>query len=260
MCVVGRGAVGARAGVQGSGQFCSALILLHRNVCAGVERAARLRCGAWRSQLPCSRPAEGSCVRAASAQVLPVMAAAPEVQAAFAAVMLLSVSHGLLPQPKPRSDVTTGSAAKRRRRAGQPRLCAEAETETEPVAAEPESGGVRAYDGPEEKALRAVRLGFGGYPAGPYYELKQSDGPSAAFALVRKDHPVLSSWSDGEIDATVNSLKTTPAELLVNSPIGPFLLLSAISIWRDGMEPWNIPPCKEYLEFCASAPSFLGFK
>ena len=193
-------------------------------------------------------------------QVLPVMAAGPEVQAAFAAVMLLSVSHGLLPQPKPRSVVTTGSAAKRRRRAGQPRLCAEAETETEPVAAEPESGGVRAYDGPEEKALRAVRLGFGGYPAGPYYELKQSDGPSAAFALVRKDHPVLSSWSDGEIDATVNSLKTTPAELLVNSPIGPFLLLSAISIWRDGMEPWNIPPCKEYLEFCASAPSFLGFK
>ena len=78
-------------------------------------------------------------------QVLPVMAAGPEVQAAFAAVMLLSVSHGLLPQPKPRSDVTTGSAAKRRRRAGQPRLCAEAETETEPVAAEPVVTSLRGF-------------------------------------------------------------------------------------------------------------------
>ena len=35
-----------------------------------------------------------------SLRVSPAMAAGPEVQAAFAAVMLLSVSHGLLRQPK----------------------------------------------------------------------------------------------------------------------------------------------------------------
>ena len=64
------------------------------------------------------------------------MAAAPEVQAAFAAVMLLSVSHGLLPQPKVQGKQPQSSSSQKRTapgsrrpaprpRAGKPRLCAE---------------------------------------------------------------------------------------------------------------------------------------
>lgn len=57
------------------------------------------------------------------------LAAPPEVQLAFSAVMLLSVGHGLLPQPGRSSDAPSPPArplAKRvRRRAGQPRACAE---------------------------------------------------------------------------------------------------------------------------------------
>ena len=75
--------------------------------------------------------------------VSPTMAAAPEVQAAFAAVMLLSVSHGLLPQPKVQSKqpqsfsgqqrTAPGSrrSATARPRAGRPRLC-----EEEPLSVE----------------------------------------------------------------------------------------------------------------------------
>lgn len=118
-----------------------------------------------------------------------------------------------------------------------PRLCAPAES-------------LRTFDAAEEKALRKVRLDFGGYPAGPYYLIEQDEGAPAAYAKVRSDFPILESWADDEIKDVVNDLKSTPAELLIYSPIGPFLVLSAISIWRDGMAPWGIPPCKAYVGFC----------
>ena len=71
-----------------------------------------------------------------SLRVSPTMAAAPEVQAAFAAVMLLSVSHGLLPQPKVQGKQPQSSSSQKRTapgsrrpaarpRTGKPRLCAE---------------------------------------------------------------------------------------------------------------------------------------
>lgn len=52
------------------------------------------------------------------------LAAPPEVQLAFSAVMLLSVGHGLLPQPG-RREPSQPSAKRARRRTGQPRACAE---------------------------------------------------------------------------------------------------------------------------------------
>ena len=79
-----------------------------------------------------------------SLRVSPTMAAAPEVQVAFAAVMLLSVSHGVLPQPNSRvqskqpqsssSQQRTAPGSRRsaaRPRAGKPRLC-----EEEPLSVE----------------------------------------------------------------------------------------------------------------------------
>ena len=109
---------------------------------------------------------------------------------------------------------------------------------------------LRSYNAEEEKALRKTRLDFGGYPPGKYYTLEQEESSEAAYAAVRADHPVLSGWEDNEIKDVVNELETTPAELLIYSPIGPFLILSAISIWRDGMSVWGIPPCKDYVGFC----------
>ena len=76
-------------------------------------------------------------------------------------------------------------------------------------------------------------------------------------AEVQRDHPVLASWSAAEIEATVNSLRSTPAELLTESPIGPFLVLSSIAIWRDGLAAWNIPPCSTYMDICP--PGFTPF-
>ena len=135
------------------------------------------------------------------------------------------------------------------------RLCAPAE---ESAAPEPSMGGLRSYDKTEEKALRQTRLDFGGYPAGKYYTLEQQEGPAAAYAQVRKDHPALSGWSDGEIQTTVESLKSTPAELLIYSPLGPFLVLSAISIWRDGLSAWGIPPCSVSTPGICGPNSLLG--
>ena len=79
-----------------------------------------------------------------SLRVSPTMAAAPEVQVAFAAVMLLSVSHGVLPQPNSRvqskqpqsssSQQRTAPGSRRsaaRPRAGKPCLC-----EEEPLSVE----------------------------------------------------------------------------------------------------------------------------
>jgi len=91
---------------------------------------------------------------------------------------------------------------------------------------------VREYNAAEEKALRKARLGFSGYPAGPYFGLSKED----AAAAVRSDHPILNDWSDGEINDTIDSIESTVMEVLVQSPIGPFLVLSAISILRDGMD------------------------
>ena len=53
----------------------------------------------------------------------------------------------------------------------------------------------------------------------------------------------------------VPPLQSTPSEILLGTPIGPFIILSAISIWRNGLAAWNIPPCKEYLALCESIPS-----
>ena len=137
-------------------------------------------------------------------------------------------------------------------RACAPRLSMEPETTPAPA------DRARAYGKEEDKALRLVRTGFGGYPAGPYYELEQSEGLEAAYAMVRSDHAVLAEWSDAEIGLALKELKTTPLELLTDSPIGPFLVLSSIAIWRDGMAPWGIAPCRAYLDLCAPEGP-LGF-
>ena len=86
------------------------------------------------------------------------------------------------------------------------------------------------YSNIEDKALRAVRKGFGGYPAGPYYGLPRD----AAYDLVRSDHAVLSEWSNDDIEDTVADIKSTPLEILIDTPIGPFLFLSTIAIAQDG--------------------------
>ena len=176
------------------------------------------------------------------------MAAPPEVQAAFLLTALLSVTHGLLPQPPVKPPPSSPPSKKRAKRSRTIRASLEGD-DTGAVTA---PGAVRSFDAAEEKALRQVRLDFGGYPAGKYYTLRETSGNDAAFEQVKKDHPVLSTWADADIDATVLSLKSTPAEVLIYSPIGPFLILSAISIWRDGMAPWGIPPCREYVGVCAS--------
>ena len=137
------------------------------------------------------------------------------------------------------------------------RLCSPEQPESVKIDApadEPRTG-LRAYDDAEEKALRKTRLGFGGYPAGPYFAIAQTD-TAAAYAQVRKDHKALVEWTDDEIKATFMSLKPTPAELLIYSPFGPFIVLSAISIWRDGLSAWNIPPCASYLDVCKAIPTF----
>ena len=120
----------------------------------------------------------------------------------------------------------------------------------------------REYNEAEEKALRVCRIEFAPYPAGKYNKiasLEEGLGPKAAFDQARKDLPALASWSDLEIEATYTSLNSTPQELLIQSPLGPFLILSAISIWRDGLAVWNIPPCKDYLDFCPPGLQFPQF-
>ena len=86
------------------------------------------------------------------------------------------------------------------------------------------------YSNIEDKALRAVRKGFGGYPAGPYYGLPRDE----AYDLVRSDHAVLAEWSNEDIEDTVADIKSTPLEILIDTPIGPFLFLSTIAIAQDG--------------------------
>ena len=107
------------------------------------------------------------------------------------------------------------------------------------------------FDKDTDKALRATKLGFGGYPAQRYYEIMSSEGEANAFAAVREDHVVLSSWSDDQIRDAVSELKPTLSEVLIQTPIGPFLVLSAIAIFRDGLGAWGIPPCRDYVDFCA---------
>ena len=161
-------------------------------------------------------------------------------------------------QPAPvelsRRAVVAASPCARPRASG-PRLS----LETEPAPA-PE-GRARGYGKEEDKALRLCRTSFGGYPAGAYYELEQAEGLEVAYALVRSDHAALADWSDAEIALALKELKTTPLEVLTDTPIGPFLVLSAISIWRDGMVPWGIAPCREYLDVCAPGGllSFMYF-
>ena len=87
----------------------------------------------------------------------------------------------------------------------------------------------------EEKALRVCRIEFAPYPSGKYNKLEGEDGPGrvAAYEQCRKDLPALSSWSDDEIEATFTYMQSTPSELLFNSPIGPFLVLSGLSMHRS---------------------------
>ena len=98
--------------------------------------------------------------------------------------------------------------------------------------------------------------------AGKYNKIASEEtglGRAAAFEAARKDFPALSSWSDDEIEATYTLMKSTPSEILFQSPIGPFFLLSGLAIWRDGLSAWGIPPCREYLDFCQSIPSIQLF-
>lgn len=147
-----------------------------------------------------------------------------------------------------------------------PRMCELPATTERPSPMDKTS--VRTFDKAEEKALRKVRLDFGGYPAGKYYTLEQESGAEAACAQVRTDFPVLNAWSNDEILATYQDLSSTPAEIFIYSPLGPFFVLSAISIWRDGLSAWGIPPCKDYIGACQdladatsamfSGPGFTG--
>ena len=121
----------------------------------------------------------------------------------------------------------------------------------------PPSPDIRtSYSAEEDKALRVCRIEFAPYPAGKYNKIvDEGDGRAAAFDQCRQDLPALASWSDEEIEATYNAIQSTPLELLVNTPIGPFFLLSSFAIWRDGLSAWNIPPCKEYLDLCQYVPN-----
>ena len=180
------------------------------------------------------------------------LSAPPEVQVTFACVMLLSVLHPLLPSPS-KCATTQREISSKRIRASKIRLCAPQSEE-----GEYSSGSTRAYDAAEEKALRQARLDFGGYPAGKYYTIKSTEGAAAAYECVRTDLPALGSWTDDEIDVTIKSLRSTPFELLVYSPIGPFIVLSSLAIVRDGMDlgaSGRLPPCREYLDFCANLPT-----
>lgn len=157
--------------------------------------------------------------------------------------------------PVERSWRAVAASARARARASGPRLCLESEPAPAPA------DRARGYGKEEDKALRLCRTSFGGYPAGAYYELEQAEGLEAAYAVLRSDHPALADWSDAEIGLALKELKTTPLEVLTDTPIGPFLVLSAIAIWRDGMGPWGIAPCREYLDVCAPGGllSFMYF-
>ena len=51
-------------------------------------------------------------------------------------------------------------------------------------------------------------------------------------------------------------MNSSLSEVLIYSPIGPFLVLSSIAIWRDGLSVWGIPPCRDYLGVCADLANF----
>ena len=103
------------------------------------------------------------------------------------------------------------------------------------IAAAQMRANVRSYNAEEETALRVCRIEFAPYPSGKYNKLEGEDGPGrvAAYEQCRKDLPALSSWSDDEIEATFTYMQSTPSELLFNSPIGPFLVLSGLSMHRS---------------------------
>ena len=88
------------------------------------------------------------------------------------------------------------------------------------------SASVREYNADEEKALRKARIEFGGYPPGKYYELP----PSEQYDAVRKDWPVLGEWADDDLKDTMSEIKPNFVEIMKDTPIGPFLVLSSISI------------------------------
>jgi len=145
-------------------------------------------------------------------------------------------------------------------RSGRPQLL---ESEAS-IAAKERAANVRTANAEEEKALRVCRIEFAPYPEGKYNKIISDEDKvypdaaerrRAAFDACRKDLPALASWSNIEIEATYNALERTPSEIFVNSPLGPFFLLSSFCIWRDGLAAWSIPPCKEYLDFCQIIPT-----
>lgn len=116
-----------------------------------------------------------------------------------------------------------------------------------------------SLDAKEEEALRAVRREFAGFPGGKYFNLQQEEGSAAAYSLVRKDFPIFSTWSDQELEVTLDELGRSASELLIYSPFGPFIVLSSIAIFRDGLVAWDIPPCREYTAICANWSPWLPF-
>ena len=85
------------------------------------------------------------------------------------------------------------------------------------------------------------------------------EGRLVAYAEVRRDFQVLKEWSDVELRDTLGKMTSTPAELLIYSPLGPFVVLSSIAIFRDGLSVWGIPPCRDYLGLCTNWSPWLPF-
>jgi|EP00966_Prymnesium_polylepis_P223650 hypothetical protein len=106
--------------------------------------------------------------------------------------------------------------------------------------APPPSAALREPTAPEDKALRKARLGFG-YD-GPYFsagfEPLVERTPPDIWAQLRQDHPALSSWSDVELAEFITQMRSTPLEILVATPIGPFLFFSGIALLqKEGILP-----------------------
>ena len=107
--------------------------------------------------------------------------------------------------------------------------------------------------------LQAVRREFNGFPGGVYFDIQQEKGIAAAYAQVRADYPELTGYSDEKFDVAFDTMGRTFEELFIYSPLGPFVILSSIAIFRDGLSIWGIPPCREYLGLCTTWSPWLPF-
>ena len=106
-----------------------------------------------------------------------------------------------------------------------------AEPEPEPVA--PPAAGPIVLTAEEEKALREVRIGLGN--EGKYGNRDGRDPET--WAVVKSDYPVLASRADEDLRNALYDLKPTTQELLMYTPIGPFIVLSTIAIRLNGLAP-----------------------